>query len=229
MGFIYLITNLINQKQYVGYTGLETVQKRFNTHWNTRYSDESYLHNAMIKYGRENFSIQQIDLTTDEDWEEKEQYWIQYYHTLAPCGYNICIGGQKPPVYYGNNNPMTKIDDEDVRDIYEDLLEYKLSIKEIADKYHVSSDQIERINAGKNRKLDGYDFPLRKMKKQCWDVYHIIEDMKNGLSQTELEIKYQIKSRTKLYDISHGKIGKKQILKIIIQFVKILLIVFHYI
>lgn len=33
--------------------------------------------------------------------------------------------------------------------------------------------------------------------------------MKNGLSQTELEIKYQIKSRTKLYDISHGKIGQK--------------------
>lgn len=212
MGCIYLITNIVNKKQYVGYTSFDNVLKRFEEHWRSRKSQKngkSYLHAAMAKYGKENFSIKQIDITSEDDWIEKEQFWIQYYNTLVPNGYNICIGGEKPPVHYGDNNCKTKIKDAEIINIYNDLLEYKLTIREIADKYHASTDEISRINKGTARRIEGYHFPLRKMKKQLWDVYHIIEDMKDGMSQTELEIKYCIKNRTKLYDISRGKIGRK--------------------
>lgn len=38
----------------------------------------------------------------------------------------------------------------------------------------------------------------------------IINDLKeNILTQDEIERKYQIKSRTRLYDINNGKVGKK--------------------
>lgn len=208
MAFIYLIINKINKKEYVGYTNLPSIQERFDKHWQSRYSDKCYFHDALIKYGKENFIISLLEEIDSKDWSEKEKYWIKKRNSFRPNGYNSTEGGEQPPIHYGNSNFKTKLPDCLINNLYEDLLSYNLTIAELANKYKLSSSQIERINKGQFRRQEGYNFPLRSMKKQQWDVYHIIEDMKKGLSQTELEEKYQIKSRTKLYDISKGKIGK---------------------
>ena len=51
---IYLITNLINNKKYVGKT-VQALQQRFNMHCVEGSNKNCFLHNAIKKYGTDNF------------------------------------------------------------------------------------------------------------------------------------------------------------------------------
>lgn len=52
------------------------------------------LHRAIVKYGKENFTVEQIDVACDrEELDKKEIYWIKYYDCLSPKGYNLHTGG----------------------------------------------------------------------------------------------------------------------------------------
>lgn len=61
-GFIYVITNSVNGKQYVGQT-IRTINQRWRDHLRKqKYNkDNQYLYTAMHKYGKDNFSIKQIE------------------------------------------------------------------------------------------------------------------------------------------------------------------------
>ena len=100
---IYLITNLLNGKQYVGKTRY-SLAHRFTQHCNNDWY-HTYIHNAIKKYGKENFTIQEICTCPDDRWRELEQFYIKHYHTHhTEGGYNITWGG--------DDNPM---DDESIR------------------------------------------------------------------------------------------------------------------
>lgn len=88
-GYVYCITNKANNKRYVGLTTREVMQ-RFEEH---RYAD-SYIGNAIRKYGADNFGIDVID-TADNHSElcEKERAWIEHYKTFGKKGYNQTHGG----------------------------------------------------------------------------------------------------------------------------------------
>ena len=109
-GLIYLITNKINQKQYVGLT-IQTLERRWKYHLeqakaNHIKSNES-LHNAIRQYGQEAFHLEVVDKgTTKKDLEAKERQWIEKLNTLVPSGYNISPGG----VSGGSNRKPTVID-----------------------------------------------------------------------------------------------------------------------
>lgn len=61
MGYIYKITNNINQKIYIGKTS-QSIDKRFRSHINNaRNHINRYLYDAMNKYGYENFTIEEIE------------------------------------------------------------------------------------------------------------------------------------------------------------------------
>jgi group I intron endonuclease len=101
IGYIYIITNNINGKQYVGQT-IQTIQQRFSGHKASvkNHLDNMYLHKAMNKYGIENFDVREItsvELNTLEELSEElnflEKYYIAEYNTLAPNGYNLTKGG----------------------------------------------------------------------------------------------------------------------------------------
>lgn len=96
---IYLITNLINKKVYVGQT-LNSFQKRFWLHqWKLRNNchDNKYLQKAYNKYKDENFVFSIIEVFYNDDIEkinEREKYWISYYRKLG-LSYNLQDGGQE--------------------------------------------------------------------------------------------------------------------------------------
>ena len=56
----------------------------------------NYFHNAIHKYGKENFSFEEIDSATDcSELDDKERYWIAYYKSnIREYGYNLDSGGQ---------------------------------------------------------------------------------------------------------------------------------------
>lgn len=209
MAYIYLITNLANRKQYVGYTS-RTPEIRFQEHWRNRDVDDSYLHRAMKKYGIANFIVETIEEIDESEWQYKERYWIEKKNTMTPNGYNVNIGGNAPPVHYGENNVKSKITDEQLSLLIEDLKSYKLRFSQIAKKYRISENEIEKINKGQYRRIDSEDYPIRKMKYDQYYICCIIQDLKeNILSQSEIEEKYHIKSRTRLAAINTGLVGRK--------------------
>ena len=88
---IYLITNKINGKRYVGQT-IRPLSERWKDH--CRANDNNYFHNAIRKYGKENFELKIIDAATNGlELDAKEIYWINKLNTLFPHGYNLKQGG----------------------------------------------------------------------------------------------------------------------------------------
>lgn len=92
---IYKITNKINGKIYIGQT-VYTLRKRWAAHC-SKHSNCPAIHAAIQKYGKENFTVEQIDIACDlDELTKKEQYWIEYYDCVAPNGYNLKGGGTHP-------------------------------------------------------------------------------------------------------------------------------------
>ena len=86
---IYLITNLDNDKKYVGLTKF-SITERFYQHVKRGF----LLTEAIKKYGEDKFFIELIEeVDTAGRAYELEQYYIKEYNTKVPYGYNLTDGG----------------------------------------------------------------------------------------------------------------------------------------
>ena len=103
---IYLITNKINDKKYVGLTKF-TIEKRWKDHITTAYRRKKKyaIHNAIKKYGEKSFEI--ILLESDAP-KEREQYWIEY-HDSYNTGYNLTLGGDGTSGWHPNEDQKKTI------------------------------------------------------------------------------------------------------------------------
>jgi NUMOD3 motif/Putative endonuclease segE, GIY-YIG domain len=89
--FVYITTNLITGKQYIGdhsTNDLDSTKTR-------RYlGSGNYLYHALNEYGKENFKREILEFfpTKQEAFDAQEKYIIQH-NTLVPNGYNISPKG----------------------------------------------------------------------------------------------------------------------------------------
>jgi len=134
MAYIYTITNLENQKLYVGKTTQPNPYDRWKQHLQAaRIKDNtvaySSIHtmpivNAICKYGADNFKFRVIEECKDDNVNERETYWIEKLEAFGKNGYNVTLGGEgvKKPRKYWANHPRSKaiscytLDGEWVRD-----------------------------------------------------------------------------------------------------------------
>jgi group I intron endonuclease len=80
------------------------IETRWKTHRDCKkYSCGSYLLNAYLKYGIENFKFQIICICFDEACNQLEIDYIKKFNTLAPNGYNLDSGGKN-----SKSHPDTK-------------------------------------------------------------------------------------------------------------------------
>ena len=86
---IYLITNNINGKQYVG----QSIDIDFRIHQHMFWKSRSIIHKAIKKYGIENFSYDIIMTCPPEMLDVWEKDMINLYDTMTPNGYNRTTGG----------------------------------------------------------------------------------------------------------------------------------------
>ena len=96
-GYLYLITNCVNGKRYVGQT-MRPVEERWKAHVDYSSLREEWggdsLARALSESGPENFKVEKIDeASTRHELNELERYWIKKYQTLTPKGYNLNRGG----------------------------------------------------------------------------------------------------------------------------------------
>ncbi len=134
MGYIYKITNKVNNKAYIGQT-IKTVEKRFQQHKNNSnkpYFSQIVLYKAFNKYGIQNFKCETIEEIPNEQLDEREKYWIEYYDTYFN-GYNSTLGGRLVELYQW-----------DIDDIIEKYFELK-SARKVAKYFGCDHNTIDRI------------------------------------------------------------------------------------
>lgn len=98
MSSVYLITNRVNGRRYVGKTNA-TALVRWQQHVKNARSELRggcrFLNRAIRKYGAESFSIETIETcATEGDAFAAERFWIAWYETKSPRGYNLTDGGE---------------------------------------------------------------------------------------------------------------------------------------
>lgn len=92
MAYIYKITNLKNNKIYIGFT-INEIQVRLRNHIRASRQNKkrhTYLHSAIRKYGEDFFIIEEIEQGDNKKLlKEREKYWIEYFKP----DYNLTKGG----------------------------------------------------------------------------------------------------------------------------------------
>ena len=101
---IYLITNKINGKQYIGQA--KDINKRIKSH----IRGKLHIDKAIAKYGINNFYIDILIECPEDMLDVWERDMIALYGTYnSSRGYNHTEGGDKGPSMYGDKNPMRNI------------------------------------------------------------------------------------------------------------------------
>lgn len=90
MGIIYLITNIVNNKSYIGQT-IRSFKKRWYEH--CKENKCSVLSMAIQKYSSEKFTYKILINCDNDELNDYEKQYIKEYNTLVPNGYNIQSGG----------------------------------------------------------------------------------------------------------------------------------------
>lgn len=98
-GIIYKITNIINNKVYIGQT-VYSLNKRWGLHVKMSSLEEtdpntkSVLHRAIRKYGKDSFKSEILaHANSVEELNELEIFYINQLNTMVPNGYNLKEGG----------------------------------------------------------------------------------------------------------------------------------------
>lgn len=203
---IYKITNLLNNKIYIGQS--IHPEKRWKEHQqHSKACDDNYpIHLAINKYGANNFSFEILEWTEDYDNEEKRL--INYFNSLIPYGYNIIEGGHSP-IMLGECHPRNTISNESVLNIIKELKQNKLSDREIATKYQVSDKVVADINHGYTHKIEDESYPIRVKKgRQQLSEKQIIEIkgllLNNQCSFSEIAKMYNT-TKNNISQINNGR------------------------
>ena len=178
-GFIYKITNKLNNKVYIG----QTIQKpieRFYQHCAKKcdkYILNMVIHKAIFKYGKDNFTFEVIEEVPKQQLNEREEYWIKYYNSYTD-GYNSTKGGQK------GNKPFKNIDNKVIIEQYQQ----GKSLRTIGKMFNVDKATVKSILIRNNIKLR----TTRTYKLSQEDRANIILDIKQGLSRNTIVSKWNI-------------------------------------
>ena len=170
-GYIYKITNKVNGKSYIGQTRY-TIEFRWRQHLHKK--DNTYFHNAIRKYGADNFIVEKLEECNIEDLNEREIYYIAKYNTFKD-GYNLTIGG--------DGNRTLLLDDK-----YEEISSLYLSgfsSNKIATLYKVDKASIVKILKQLGIKIRNNSLNINKQ-----ELKELIQDYQSGYSLRELAKRY---------------------------------------
>lgn len=204
---IYKIENLSNGKVYIGQS-IHPHRRLIEHMYKARHHlDGLPIHLALSKYEEENFSFTILEENV-ENYNEREAYWISYYNSIAPNGYNILPGGQSNPILKGENHPRNTLTDAQVEEIIEMLLFSNLSQRSIAEKVATSERVINSINKGETHMIEGYSYPLRE--KYCHFSTKTLEEIRWLLMHSDASLK----SVARYYGLTKGNISQINLGKI---------------
>jgi group I intron endonuclease len=174
---IYLITNKVNGKKYVG-QHCGTKDSRWKQHLAAalKLEDPKPLYAAMRKYGVENFTYEVLEVlgknANEELLDEREKHFIKEYNTFIGNGqgYNLTLGGDGQIGTFCRQQTKDKMSDKMDKKNYavynpEDgkLIEIIDKLKDAAKKYGIRNSgwipttaKSNNLHSGKYKVLQGY-------------------------------------------------------------------------
>lgn len=191
-GFIYIITNSINSKAYIGQT-IRTIEERFKEHCRTKCSQgelNMLIKRAIKKYGEKNFKITELERCNEENLDDREVYYISLYDSYY-SGYNMTKGGKlgTKPLKLNKKQQASCIE----------LYRFGYSLRSIAKEFNVDKATIKHI-------IEINNVPIRTTrtyKLSQDDRTKIIEDSKT-LTRKEIINKWHI-SKSYLSQLLNGR------------------------
>ena len=167
MGYIYKITNDINNKVYIGLT-VNTLEYRFKQHKYDSKKGDKKLYKDMRKYGFEHFHIEELEKCVNNQLGVRERFWISYYDSFYN-GYNDSFGGEGHLTY-----------DHDA--ILNTILEKKYTCQTIANQYGCGINVV--YNVARMNGIDlSYCHKLKQYTKKNNSKIVIQYDIKNNYIQ----------------------------------------------
>lgn len=148
MGLIYKITNKLNNKSYIGQTH-KSLEIRWKRHcWQSEYKKNMPICLAIKKYGKENFSVEEItQCSSQKELDEKEIFYVNIFNTFSPHGYNLKAGqargicSEETKKKISESNKGKKVTDETKRKLSDSHKGYKVKQE--------TKEKLSKINKGK--------------------------------------------------------------------------------
>lgn len=110
---IYKITNLLNNKVYIGQA--QDIEERWKQHKKGYTDKTNIIYRAIRKYGVENFSFEVIEECSIEELSKKEIFYIEQYKSYIGWkdnwGYNMTLGGDGARGHIPTKETKQKISD----------------------------------------------------------------------------------------------------------------------
>ena len=143
---IYKITNTLNGKSYIGQS--INLEHRLQEH--KKCEGKSYIHNAIKKYGLNNFSFEIIEECQVSQLDEREIYWINFYDSYyEKNGYNMTFGGDTKHSFSKRVLQYS---------LQGDFIQEFSSITEASKYCNISSGKISRVCNGLSKTAGGYQW-----------------------------------------------------------------------
>ena len=181
--YVYIITNIINEKQYVGDHSTNNLDDGY-------LGSGSVLKKSFKKYGKENFKKEILEFfnSKEESYSAQEKY-INHFNTLVPLGYNISPKG-------GYGIPDSMLNEETKRKIglahkgkkseylgvfntenkkgrsYEDQLISIYGIKEGIKRAKLYKEKIRNNTSGENNPMFGKGDLIKGEKNGMFQKHH---------------------------------------------------------
>ena len=150
---IYKSTNKITGKIYIGQT-THTLDKRIKGHIKeSKIESNRPFMLSINKYGEDNFEFETIDSANNlDELNNKEIYWINFYNSVSPNGYNVTGGGQGKKMI--STKELSKIISEGLKNSEKwqktkNSEEYKLKMK----KYFIGSNKDKKFSQEHKEKI----------------------------------------------------------------------------
>ena len=207
---IYMIV-FPNNKIYIGLSN--DIKRRMREH-NQDFRVDLPISRAIKKYGKieKFYLLEEIDAENRKLLQEREKYWIAYYHSNEKdIGYNLTSGGDGTGA--GAENISAKFTEEEIQMIYYDIKNHpELKLQDLAKKYNISVGAISEINNGKTYFHKNETYPLRNGNSKL--LYRGANNCRSVLTQDQADEIYELLKNTKIsmkqiaqdYGVSSGVI-----------------------
>lgn len=190
MFYLYVITNTINGKIYIGKTSDRKggISNRLREHFLTAKSgDNKYLYRSIRKYGNINFTITEINKNESEQYILKHEIiLISLFNTRdKKIGYNNSKGGEGASGFQvGEKSSKSIFTNQEAENIIKLYISGGFTADMIAKKYNVKNSIVNKIIRGKT-----YYHVFEKLNQTEKDKINIIKDDNNKCGYIKSGIK----------------------------------------
>ena len=166
---VYIITNNVNGKSYVGET--VNLKRRMEEYIYPNRRDGRIIHKALNKYGIDNFMFEFYYFPSfqKEDLLQLEEYMIQSYNSLIPNGYNICPKGTSSVGVKFSKETREKMKKSRIKEVHKydalsgKYIESYISVDDAAESSSGSASNISVCSNGGRKTAYGFIWSYKKV------------------------------------------------------------------